>query len=94
MISIILQKDTVMRKMRKKKIHIEYSDIKTTHKTIEAMLEIADAVNRTKTLDEFYAAIHQSLGKVLNVDNFLLLYTTNQKIASLFPTTLIKKIAT
>ncbi|MBF0112045.1 MAG: GAF domain-containing protein [Desulfamplus sp.] len=58
--------------MKKKKIHIESPDIKTTHKTIEAMLEIADAVNRTKTLDEFYEAIHQSLGKVLNVDNFFI----------------------
>lgn len=42
------------------------------HKTIGVMIEIADAVNRTKTLPQFYQAIHQSLAGILNVDNFLI----------------------
>ncbi|MBF0378590.1 MAG: GAF domain-containing protein [Desulfamplus sp.] len=50
----------------------ECPDIRNTHKTIDVMLEIADAVNRTKTLDEFYKAIHKSLSKIINVDNFFI----------------------
>ncbi|MBF0467765.1 MAG: PAS domain S-box protein [Desulfamplus sp.] len=50
----------------------EEPQIRDTHKTISIMIEIADALNRTRTLDEFYKAIHQSLGKLLNVDNFFI----------------------
>ncbi|MBF0572949.1 MAG: hypothetical protein HQK69_04225, partial [Desulfamplus sp.] len=50
----------------------ECPDIRNTHKTIDVMIEIADAVNRTKTLDEFYQAIHKSLSKIINVDNFFI----------------------
>ncbi|MBF0229038.1 MAG: GAF domain-containing protein [Desulfamplus sp.] len=50
----------------------ECPDIRNTHKTIDVMLEIADSVNRTKTLDEFYKAIHKSLSKIINVDNFFI----------------------
>ncbi|SLM29624.1 FixL [Desulfamplus magnetovallimortis] len=46
--------------------------IRDVHKTIDVMLEIADAVNRTSSLENFYKAIHNSLSRILNVDNFFI----------------------
>lgn len=57
--------------MRQKKQNKNVNPL-DTHKTISVMIEIADAVNRTRTLDEFYKAIHISLSKILNVDNFFI----------------------
>ncbi|MBF0259284.1 MAG: PAS domain S-box protein [Desulfamplus sp.] len=56
----------------RQKNQTEEPQIKDTHKTISIMIEIADALNRTRTLEEFYRAIHKSLGKLLNVDNFFI----------------------
>ncbi len=56
----------------KRNTQIKSKDIRSTHKTIEVMIEIADAVNRTENLDQFYKAIHKSLSKIINVDNFFI----------------------
>lgn len=56
----------------KRNNQIKSRDIRSTHKTIEVMIEIADAVNRTENLDQFYKAIHKSLSKIINVDNFFI----------------------
>lgn len=56
----------------KRNTKIKSKDIRSTHKTIEVMIEIADAVNRTENLDQFYKAIHKSLSKIINVDNFFI----------------------
>ncbi|MBF0202829.1 MAG: PAS domain S-box protein [Desulfamplus sp.] len=56
----------------KQKNRTEETAIKETQKTIGVMLELADAVNRTTNLNQFYHAIHISLGKILNVDNFFI----------------------
>ena len=38
--------------------------------TMEVLFEISLAVSNTSTLEDFYKAIHTSLGKIINVDNF------------------------
>ena len=38
--------------------------------TIEVLFEISDAVTHTRNLAELYGVIHQSLNKILNVNNF------------------------
>ncbi|MBF0201304.1 MAG: GAF domain-containing protein [Desulfamplus sp.] len=53
-------------------INKDTQDIPDIHKSIGVMLEIADAVNRTSDLDQFYRAIHRSLAAILNVDNFFI----------------------
>ncbi len=58
--------------MKQKNNQIKVPDIRNTHKTIDVMIEIADAVNRTESLDQFYTAIHKSLSKIINVDNFFI----------------------
>ncbi len=60
--------ETTMREKIQKNIH----QIRDVHKTIGVMLEIADAVNRTTNLSQFYKAIHTSLAGILNVDNFFI----------------------
>ncbi|MBF0202405.1 MAG: PAS domain S-box protein [Desulfamplus sp.] len=47
-------------------------NIPDIHKTIGVMIEIADAVNRTSDMTQFYKAIHNALGGILNVDNFFI----------------------
>jgi len=72
----------------------EGSTIRDTHKTIGAMIEIADAVNRARTLDQFYQAIHQSLGKILNVDNFFIAIYHEDEDRITFPYYMDQKDAT
>jgi len=58
---------------------------KKYHKLMDVLLEIAEAVNRTQNLNELYRAIHTSLGKILNVDNFFIAIHHPTKDAISFP---------
>ena len=59
--------------------------IRDAHKTIDVIFEISDAVNRTRNLKELYQAIHISLGKILNVDNFFIAIHHPEKDSISFP---------
>ncbi len=54
-------------------------------KTIQVLFEISSAVNSTFNLDELYQAIHRSLGKILNVDNFYIAIYNKEKDSIFFP---------
>ena len=58
---------------------------KKYYKLMDVLLEIAEAVNRTRNLTELYPAIHTSLGKILNVDNFFIAIHHPDKDAISFP---------
>ena len=53
--------------------------------TIEVLFEISDAVTHTRNLPELYRVIHQSLDKILNVDNFFIALLDEQRDAITFP---------
>jgi transcriptional regulator with GAF, ATPase, and Fis domain len=53
--------------------------------TIEVLFEISDAVTHTRNLPELYKAIHQSLDKILNVDNFFIALLDEKRDAIIFP---------
>jgi PAS domain S-box-containing protein len=53
--------------------------------TIEVLFEISDAVTHTRNLPELYKAIHQSLDKILNVDNFFIALLDEERDAITFP---------
>lgn len=82
--------DFIMRQKRQP----EEPNIRETHKTIGAMIEIADAVNRAKSLNQFYQAIHHSLGKILNVDNFFIAIYHKEDDRITFPYYVDQKDAT
>lgn len=48
----------------------EKKSIKVVTDTVTALFEISNAVNTTDSLDALYAAIHVSLNKILNLENF------------------------
>ena len=52
---------------------------------MNVLLEIAEAVNRTQNLNELYHAIHNSLGKILNADNFFIAIHHPEKDSISFP---------
>ncbi|SMC54905.1 PAS domain S-box-containing protein [Desulfocicer vacuolatum DSM 3385] len=58
---------------------------KKHQKLMDVLLEIAEAVNRTRNLNELYQAIHTSLGKILNVDNFFIAIHHPDKDTITFP---------
>ncbi len=58
---------------------------KNYHDVMNVLLEIAEAVNRTQNLNELYHAIHKSLGKILNVNNFFIAIHHPEKDAISFP---------
>ncbi len=53
--------------------------------TLEVLFDVADAVNRTPDLNEFYGVIHGALGRILNVDNFYIAIYNPQKDSITFP---------
>jgi PAS domain S-box-containing protein len=63
----------------------------STHKrrdlagTIEVLFEISNAVTHTRNLAELYKVIHQSLAKILNVDNFCIALFDEERDAITFP---------
>ncbi|MEA1968836.1 MAG: hypothetical protein U9N77_11545 [Thermodesulfobacteriota bacterium] len=56
-----------------------------TDKTIEVLLEISNALSSTFNLDELYKAIHKSLGKIINVDNFFISILDQKRDSIFFP---------
>lgn len=58
---------------------------KKYQKLMDILLDIAEAVNRTRNLNELYQAIHTSLGKILNADNFFIAIHHPDKDAISFP---------
>ncbi|NOX33799.1 MAG: response regulator [Deltaproteobacteria bacterium] len=61
------------------------SKFRDADKTIRVLFEISNAVNNTFNIDELYKAIHQILGKILNVDNFFIAIHNKEKNSILFP---------
>lgn len=59
--------------------------LRDARRTIDVIFEISDAVNRTRNLRELYQAIHRSLGKILNVDNFFIAIHHPEKDSISFP---------
>ncbi len=55
------------------------------HEVLNVLLEIAEAVNHTRNLKELYHAIHTSLGKILNANNFFIGIHHPEKDAISFP---------
>jgi len=53
--------------------------------TIEVLFEISDAVTHTRNLAELYGVIHQSLNKILNVNNFYIALLDEERDAITFP---------
>lgn len=53
--------------------------------TIDVLFEISDAVTHTRNLPELYRAIHQSLDKILKVDNFFIALLDEERDAITFP---------
>ncbi|MCK5541971.1 MAG: GAF domain-containing protein [Desulfobacterales bacterium] len=60
------------------KIH-KFIKIKNAEKVLEVLFEISTAVQNTQNLNALYKAIHKSLGKVLNTDNFFIANHNKQK---------------
>ena len=54
-------------------------------RTLEVLFEISQAVTQTLNLDELYKVIHQSLDKILNVDNFFIALLDEERDAITFP---------
>ncbi|NOX34121.1 MAG: GAF domain-containing protein [Deltaproteobacteria bacterium] len=59
--------------------------VRDANKTLEVLFEISEAVTTTLNLDELYRAIHKSLGKILNVDNFYIALHHGKKDSITFP---------
>lgn len=53
--------------------------------TIRALFEISNAVNNTQNLDDLYASIHQSLGRIMNLENFAIALYHGEKDSMTFP---------
>ena len=63
----------------------KFLQIKNADKVLEVLFEILTAVHTTQNLDELYKAIHTSLSKVLNVDNFFIASHNIAKDSISFP---------
>ena len=66
------------------KIH-KFLKINNADKVLEVLFEILTAVHNTQNLNALYRAIHKSLGKVLNADNFFIANHNIQKDSISFP---------
>lgn len=53
--------------------------------TVRALFEISNAVNTTDCLDDLYPAIHISLDKILNLENFAVVIYHQEKDSITFP---------
>ncbi|MCK5097109.1 MAG: GAF domain-containing protein [Desulfobacteraceae bacterium] len=63
----------------------KFLQIQNAEKVLEVQFEISNAVHSTKDLNALYKAIHKSLEKVLNVDNFLIASHNKIKDSISFP---------
>jgi PAS domain S-box-containing protein len=53
--------------------------------TVKALFEISNAVNNTDNFDDLYAPIHESLNKILNLENFAIAVYHKDKDSVTFP---------
>ena len=53
--------------------------------TVTTLLEISNAVNNTDNFDDLYASIHESLNKILNLENFSIAIYHKDKDSMTFP---------
>ena len=53
--------------------------------TVKALLEISNAVNNTDNFDDLYAPLHESLEKILNLENFSIAVYHKDKDSVTFP---------
>lgn len=60
-------------------------EVRDDAQTLEVLFKIAEAVSRTRNLRELYRAIHFSLGKILNVDNFYIALHHEDRDSITFP---------
>jgi PAS domain S-box-containing protein len=63
----------------------KFLKIKNADKVLEVLFEILTSVQTTQNLNELYKAIHKSLAKVLNVDNFFIANHNVQEDSISFP---------
>jgi K+-sensing histidine kinase KdpD len=70
-----------MKKMVNRHLYANSSDAKT----LAVLFEISDALTHTRTLDELYQAIHESLKKIFKADNFYIALHHPDKDAISFP---------
>ncbi len=63
----------------------KFLKINNPDKVLEVLYEILTAVHSTQNLNDLYRAIHKSLGKILNVDNFFIARHNKQKDSISFP---------
>ncbi|MCF6247632.1 MAG: GAF domain-containing protein [Desulfobacula sp.] len=61
------------------------SGSRNADKTTQVLFEISNAANKADNLDDLYRAIHTSLGKILNVDNFFIALYNDVKGSITFP---------
>lgn len=54
-------------------------------RTIEVLLEISEAVTRTRNLDELYQVIHRSLDKIILAENFCIVLHHEERDSISFP---------
>jgi len=59
--------------------------VRDAKKTLEVLFEISDAVTTTRDLKELYRSIHNSLGRILDVDNFYIALHNEEKDSIFFP---------
>ena len=65
---------------------MEYSkDTRDVKATVTALFEISNAVNNADNLDDLYASIHESLNKILNLENFAIAIYHEEKDSMTFP---------
>ena len=62
-----------------------HSYAKDADKALGAYFEISNAAIYSTNLDELYSAIHKALGKILNVDNFIIAIHNEEKDSISFP---------
>jgi len=62
-----------------------FFDTTDANKALEVFFEISSAVNSTSNLVDLYKDIHKSLGKILNVDNFIIAIHNKKKDSISFP---------
>jgi len=67
--------------MGKKRKHMP----RDANKIIKVLFEISEAVNHTRDLNELFKAIHKTLGKIINVDNFAIAFHHVNRDSISFP---------
>ncbi len=53
--------------------------------TVNTLFEISSAVNKTENFYDLYASIHESLNKILNIENFAIALYHEENDSMTFP---------